>query len=273
MLHKKVDIWNGFPYDESPEPGFRPSLETFVHTGDKVRGAVVVVPGGGYEFTSEREGEPIASQFYAAGYHAFVLWYSVSPHRHPQPIRDLSRAMVLIREQAAQWHVDPDKIAVIGFSAGGHLAASLGVHWNKPWLSGDASLPEGMNQPNALILSYPVISSGTSAHRGSFLSLLGERASAEANRMMSLEKQVGAQVPPVFLWHTVADSLVPVENSLLFAGALREAGVSFELHLFPDGGHGLSLATAETGGEASGIDPHVAGWMRLCLEWLAERLR
>ena len=273
MLNRHIDIWQGYPYDETPEPGFRPSLETFVHTDDKVRPAVVVVPGGGYGFTSAREGEPIASQFYAAGHHAFVLWYSVSPHRHPQPIRDLSRAMVLIREHAATWHVDPDKIAVIGFSAGGHLAASLGVHWNKPWLAGGVGIPEGMNRPNALVLAYPVISSGPRAHRGSFQNLLGDRASAEAHRMMSLEKQAGSHVPPVFLWHTVADGLVPVENSLLFAGALREAGVPFELHLFPNGGHGLALATAETGSEEGGIDPHVAGWMRLCLEWLAECFR
>lgn len=271
MKYATVDIWKDLSYDESPSPGFRPKMDTWIHEGDKIRGAVLVLPGGGYAFTSDREADPIATRFFEAGHQAFVLWYSVAPHRHPQPIRDVSRAMALIRENATQWRVDPDRIAVIGFSAGAHLAASLGVHWNKPWLSGGPGIPENSNRPNALVLSYPVITTGPYAHRGSFENLLGEHASAEAQRMMSLEKQVGPHVPPTFLWHTFSDGAVPVENSLLFANALREAGVSFEMHIYPEGEHGLSLANAETAWEGRGVDAHVAGWMNLCTEWLATR--
>lgn len=268
MKNQRLDIWSGLPYDESPAPGFRPVLDTYVLDGAKMRGAVLVLPGGGYEFTSDREGEPIANQFTAAGFHAFVLWYSVSPHRHPQPIRDVSRALCLIRENASQWHIDPDKIAVAGFSAGGHLAASIGVHWNKPWLADVPGLVRNGNKPNALILSYPVITSGPLAHRGSFTNLLGSDPPASDLQMMSLEMQVGSQTPPAFLWHTFEDGAVPVENSLLFASALRQAGVPFEFHVYPEGGHGLSLATAETAWEGQGIDPHVGSWVRLCMEWL-----
>ena len=264
----KLDIWSGLPYDETPHPGFRPCLDTYILDGAKSRGAVLVLPGGGYGFTSEREGEPIAAQFAAEGFHAFVLWYSVAPHCHPQPLLDVSRALCVLREHAEEWHLDPEKIAVAGFSAGGHLAASIGVHWEKPWLSGIPGIRFEGNRPNALILSYPVISSGVHAHRGSFDNLLGKEAPDAALEMMSLEKQVGSHTPPAFLWHTFADGLVPVENSLLFASALRKAGVPFELHVFPDGGHGLSLATAETAWEGQGIDPHVGSWVNLCVEWL-----
>lgn len=265
-----LDIWSGLPYDESPAPGFRPVMDTYVLDGRKTRGAVLVLPGGGYGFTSEREGEPIANQFTAAGFHAFVLWYSVAPHSHPQPIRDVSRALCIIRENAVQWHVDPDKIAVAGFSAGGHLAASIGVHWDKPWLSGIQGLNRDGNKPNALILSYPVITSGPLGHRGSFENLLGQNPSESDLQMMSLEKQVGSQTPPTFLWHTFEDEAVPVENSLMFASALRQAGVPFEMHVYPEGRHGLSLASAETAWEGQGVDPHVGSWIRLCAEWLAK---
>lgn len=269
MICKKIDIWSGLPYDERPNPGFRPRLDVSLLDGEKTRGAVVVIPGGGYFFTSEREGEPIATQFSAAGFQTFVLWYSVAPHRHPQPLADLARAICLIRENAAQWHVDPDRIAVIGFSAGGHLAASLGVHWDKPWLAEIPGITASGARPNALMLSYPVITSGPHAHRGSFENLLGEHTPVDLLQLVSLETQVGAHTPPTFLWHTVADDLVPVENSLLFAQALQEAGVPFELHLYPDGNHGLALANEETAWLGAGIDPHVATWMKLCTEWLS----
>ena len=278
MICKRLDIWSdetetlqGSAYDESPEPGFRPTLDTYLLDGEKTRGAVLVVPGGGYGFTSDREGEPIALQFTGAGLHAFVLWYSVMPHRHPQPLADLARAMCVIRARAEDWRIDPDRIAVIGFSAGGHLAGSLGVHWNKPWLSDIQGIAASGAKPNALILSYPVITSGTHTHRGSFDNLLGETASEEMLALMSLEKQVGGHTPPVFLWHTFADGLVPVENSLMFAQSLRAAGVPFELHVFPDGEHGLSLATEETAVADMGADPHVSSWMGLCVAWLRER--
>ena len=272
MVCNRIDIWSGQPYDESPQPGFRPVLDTYLLDGAKKRGAVLVLPGGGYSFTSEREGEPIATRFAAAGYHAFVLWYSVAPHRHPQPVADVARALCVIREHAEAWNLDPDKIAVIGFSAGGHLASSIAVHWNKPWLACIPGIRTEWAKPNALLLSYPVISSGPFTHRGSFDCLLGEDAPEEALALMSSEKQVGGHVPPTFLWHTFADGLVPVENSLLFAQALRTAGVPFELHVFPDGFHGLSTVDAETC-TPDVVDPHVGGWMKLAVEWLDGRFR
>ncbi|HEX3046916.1 MAG TPA: alpha/beta hydrolase, partial [Bacillota bacterium] len=217
MINTKIELWPEGMYQRNNKEDFRPTLATYILDGDKSRGAVLICPGGGYGFVSEREGEPIALQFNAAGFQAFVLNYSVSPHRHPQPLLDVSRAMCLLRERAGSWKVDPKKIAVCGFSAGGHLAACLGVHWSKPYLQNAPGIMMGMNQPNALILSYPVISSREFAHRGSFENLLGEHADEDLLGEMSLERQVNPETPPVFIWHTYNDGLVPVENSLLFA--------------------------------------------------------
>lgn len=269
MIQTRIYLWEGLGiYDEGPN-GFQPTLETYILNGEQARGLVLICPGGGYQFTSPREAEAVAMQFTSAGWHAAVLWYSVAPHRHPQPLLDLSRAVCLIREQAADWQVDPQKIAVCGFSAGGHLTASLGVHWNKPYLSDTPGIQAGMNRPNALILAYPVITSGEFRHAGSFQNLLGENSEPALLEEMSLERQVSDHTPPTFLWHTVDDLSVPVENSLMFAQALRKHQVPFELHIYPEGAHGLSLATEETATPILPPDPHVAGWMRLCLEWLA----
>ncbi|NLJ75056.1 MAG: prolyl oligopeptidase family serine peptidase, partial [Firmicutes bacterium] len=145
---------------------------------------------------------------------------------------------------------------------GGHLAASLGVHWS--------TVGSEVNQPNALILCYPVITSGPFAHRGSFDALLGSNPTPEMLKEMSLEKQVNENTPPTFIWHTVADSVVPVENTLLFAQALQSYNIPFEMHIFPNGDHGLSLATAETDDGVRGIHPHIASWITWCIEWLEE---
>jgi len=231
------------------------TLTTYVLDGKRPRGAVLVLPGGAYRMTSDREAEPIALRFTAAGFHAFVLRYSVAPNRHPKPLQDAQKALDLIRSQSSEWNLDPAKVAVCGFSAGGHLAASLGVFGNP--------------RPDALILSYPVITSGPFAHQGSFENLLGQEAPAPVQAQLSLETQVTDKTPPTFLWHTYDDAAVPLENTLLFAGALRQAAVPFELHVFPKGRHGISLAEAETDFEdGGGIDAHVARWMGLCVEWL-----
>ena len=146
-----------------------------------------------------------------------------------------------IRENAAQYHVRPDAIAVCGFSAGGHLSASSGILWNEPVIAETLGIENRMARPDAMILSYPVITSGEHAHRGSFECLLGERANDAAwLERLSLERRVDGTTPPTFLWHTFADELVPVENALLLASALRRADVPFELHIFPEGIHGLS---------------------------------
>lgn len=299
MINKVIEIWNkpanssSDNYTDNSNSVFKPTLTTYILDGKtgaehstltnsaqgtsqngsadscRKRPAVLVLPGGGYAFTSPREAEPIALQFNAAGYHAFVLDYSVAPAKHPQPLLDAARAMCIIRENAEEWGIYSDKIAVCGFSAGGHLAASLGVHWDKKYLENVEGIEIGKNRPDALILCYPVITSGEYAHRGSFINLLGENPNSELLYEMSLENHVSEKTPTAFIWHTFTDASVPVENSLLFAQALREKNVPFELHIYPEGPHGLSLANEETAeGRPDYISPHIAGWMKLCKEWL-----
>lgn len=226
------------------------------------RGAVLICPGGGYAGLAPHEAEPIARRVNACGLHAFVVMYRVAPHRHPAPLRDAARALRIIRRNAEAWRVRPDRIAVCGFSAGGHLAASLGVHWDRDELRGGDELDGVSARPDALILGYPVISSEAGVHRGSFRNLLGPAPAPDLRRLMSLEHQVTAETPPTFLWHTADDAVVPVENSLVFARALRDHDVPFELHVYPHGAHGLGLA---------GDDEHVATWMDLCCGWLRGR--
>ena len=246
----------------------RPYLDTYILEG-KQRPLVLVLPGGGYGFTSEREAEPIAMQFNAAGFHAAVLHYSVHPVQHPMPLRDAAKAMCLLRQQAEEWNIAVAKIAVCGFSAGGHLAASLGVHGDKPYVTEASGVSFPENRPDALVLCYPVISSGIHGHQGSFQNLLGADASGELRQELSLEHHVTDTTPPTFLWHTGDDAAVPVENSLLFVEGLRKHGVPFELHVYPHGPHGFSLATTETDSGEMGSDPHVATWMALCVQWLS----
>ena len=271
MKHQTIQIWEGFHYDGKQE-GFSPRLDTYLPEGTKVRPAILVLPGGGYRTNSPREAEQIALQFNAAGFHAFVLWYSVYPNKHPQPLRDVARAITLIRQHAEEWLVDPQNIAVCGFSAGGHLAASSGTLWNSDFVKNVPGIDVKKTRPDALVLSYPVITSGSFAHQGSFESLLADEETGvldpELKKFLSLEERVAEDTPPTFLWHTFKDSSVPVENSLLFAKALRAHGVPFEMHIYPDGPHGLSLATAATADREEHINSHVASWMGLCVEWL-----
>lgn len=237
-------------------------LKCYILEGERQRPGVVICPGGGYGFLSPREDDAAALQFAAAGFHVFVLYYTVKPEDYRRPLLELAEAFRMVRSRAKEWNLIEDQISVCGFSAGGHLAASLGVHWHK------LDKPSA-SEPNALILSYPVITSGEFAHAGSITNLLGPEPSDERLFEMSLDKQVSSHTPPTFLWHTVADPVVPVENSLLFANALQENGCPFELHIYPNGPHGLSLAITETD-DGRGTDAHVATWMGLCIGWLKE---
>lgn len=235
------------------------------------RPLILICPGGGYSWTSDREAEKLAIQFMAMGYHAAVLRYSCAPAKYPAALLELASCMKLIREKAGEWHVDPDRIVVQGCSAGGHLAASLGVFWKKAFLAGELGIQEEdscMLKPNGMILCYPVITGGEFAHRGSFESLLGDREK-ELAELLSLEKQVTADTPRTFIWHTFEDGAVPVENSLLMVGALRRAGVPTEFHMYPRGGHGLSLANWLTeSADGGGVQEECAGWISLCRTWL-----
>ena len=157
MICKTIDLWGEFQYGNKGNDGFRPTLDTYILKGNKARAAVLICQGGAYSFTSPREAEPIAIKFNAAGFNAFVLNYSVAPNKHPQSLLDASRAMCIIRENSKEWNIDANKVAVCGFSAGGHLAANLAVHWEKEYLKNIPGIIAGNNNPNALILCYPVI--------------------------------------------------------------------------------------------------------------------
>lgn len=248
------------------------SRELWIHD----RPLILLCPGGGYEWTSDREAEVLALPFMSMGYHTAVLRYSCAPARFPTALLELAFSIKTIRENAAAWHVQPDHVFVLGCSAGGHLAASLGVMWDRPFLQEALGLSENQARilrPDGMILCYPVITSGEFAHKGSFQNLLGDRA-AELSEEVSLEKLVTKQTPPVFLWHTFTDPSVPVENALLFASALRKANVPTEFHMYCSGGHGLSLATDLTR-DASGGACHeaCASWISLVQTWLKEQCK
>lgn len=235
------------------------------------RPLILICPGGGYGATSDREAEPVAFQFLAMGYHAAILRYSCAPARFPTALLEAASAMVTIRKNAEEWNVQADKIIITGFSAGGHLAASLGMFWNEDFVAGELGLKEtehALARPDGMILGYPVITSGKSAHRGSFENLLGEREEELAEKV-SLEKQVSAKTPPAFIWHTFEDGSVPVENSLLLVSALREAEVSTEFHMFPRGCHGLSLANHLTeSADGRAIQKECTVWIDLAHTWI-----
>ncbi len=236
----------------------------------KLRPAVILCPGGGYRHLSPREAEPVAMQYLSMGCHAFVLRYSTAPARFPTALLELALLVSEVRAHAAEWGVDPDKIIVSGFSAGGHLACSLGAFWNREFVYEPLGVEMEAIRPNGMILCYPVISSGPCCHSGSFENLLGDDAGDEKKRMLvSLEHQVGSHTPKTFLWHTVTDQSVPVQNSLLLAEALVKHGVNLELHLYPTGCHGLALATEETtNGQERYLVPQCQSWITLVETWL-----
>ena len=232
------------------------------------RPLVLICPGGGYRFVSDREAEAVAMTFLGMGFHAAVLRYSVAPAVFPQALLEAAQSMKLLKEHAKEWHIDQEKIVIAGFSAGGHLAASLGVFWNREFLAKELQAESEMFRPAGMILSYPVIISGEHAHRDSFTALLGERYE-ELLEQVSLEKQVGEHTPQAFLWHTFTDDCVPVQNSLLFVEAMKKFEIPAELHIYPAGGHGLSLAdkmTVDAGGY--GIQKECQNWVSCVKVWL-----
>ena len=273
MIHKKIEIKArgmeavGYLYtyflDSSIE--MRP---------DEKRPVILMCPGGGYEMTSDREAEPMAMQFLAMGYHVAILRYSVCPVRYPAALLQVAESVLYLTEHADEYHIDPEKIVVQGCSAGGHLAANYGIAWNSPFLTklmGMENDPEQLCVAG-LLLCYPVITSGEKAHEESFRNLLGEQYE-EKKEELSLENQVTPDTPPTFLWHTATDETVPVENSLYFFQACLQQGVSAELHIYPVGGHGLSLANEETcRANGIGVQKECQSWIGLAQTWLEEIL-
>ena len=246
-----------------------PHLESI--TLNPERPLVLIIPGGAYAFCSDREAEAVAFKFLAEGIHAAVLRYSVAPNRYPAAALEAAWALQYCRSHARQWHVDPDAISVLGFSAGGHLAGTLGTCWRNPVFQ--KVLGNGVSwRPDSQILCYPVLSLGEFTHEGSRDNLLGTPSDPEnqldKKNQLSLETQVSPDTPPTFLWHTAEDGSVPVENSLMYAASCRRNGVPFELHIFERGGHGLSTCEEITSTEEEQIVPDNTSWIPLAVRFV-----
>ena len=235
---------------------------------DRLHPAVLILPGGGYEFTSDRENEPIALKFASEGICAFTLKYSCAPARFPQALCEALTSIKFIRENAENFFIDKNNISVCGFSAGGHLAASVGAFWNKPFVAEYIGEFGTSIKPDKLILCYPVIKNGAFSHGGSFQNLLGEDyQSEEMLELTSLEKQISSDTPPSFIWHTYEDGCVPVQNSLVFASELVAHDIPVELHIYRRGGHGLSLGNYV-------VDRNMAvGYKHDSSDWIAKAIR
>ncbi len=240
------------------------------------RPMVIVCPGGSYWMCSDREAEPIALEFLTRGFDAAVVRYSVAEHSsYPNSLVDVSKTMKIIREHAEEWHIDKNKIAVCGFSAGGHLASTVANLWNDPEVQQKAGCENNENKPNAAILIYPVITTGKYTHSDTAKQLLRDHPEEEHEALikkLSSELTVGPQTPPVFMAHTYMDDAVPVENVLLYAKALADNDIPFDLHIFQYGHHGLALANENTFNEPRYINKDFYKWMDLCCKWLLNNL-
>lgn len=245
-------------------------------TGNFKRGAIIVIPGGGYtEICSEREGEPIAMAFMSYGYNAFVLHYSVAPKKKfPAQLIEVSAAIKYIKDNAERFNIDTENIFVVGFSAGGHLAASLGTIWHKKEIYEALDMPFGYNKPKGIILGYPVITAfGSESPFSSFEALLCEKKTpVELLMQCSIEKNVDERSVPAFIMHTVNDELANVKNSLVLANAYTDNNIPYEMHIYPDAPHGIALGNkiTECGNEKYN-NAHIAEWIRLAAEW-AEKI-
>ncbi|OXM85306.1 alpha/beta hydrolase [Paenibacillus rigui] len=256
-------LWpNGTPNALGNAQEDMPTLVPYLVQSSEPAAAVIVCPGGGYVRRANHEGEPVALWLNSLGISAFVVHYRVAPYKHPNPLMDAQRAIRTVRNQARQWNVDPGRVGILGFSAGGHLASSAGVHFDQGRPDAEDPIERESSRPDLLVLCYPVISFGPDAHKGSQVNLLGEEADTSLLELMSTERQVTEETPPAFLWHTADDASVPVENSILFASALSRNKVPFELHVFESGRHGLGLAEDL---------PEVRAWTDVCANWLKKQ--
>lgn len=272
MEHKRIQLKEHFAF--LGEGGKNPTLDIYLpynmvemRRQNMKRPCMLICPGGGYGMCSERESEVVGVHFLPEGYNVFVLTYSVAPNRFPTQIREVAAAMELIYQNAESWHCDTEKIAVMGFSAGGHLAAHYSTMFDCKEVR--EVFPES-KAVNASVLCYPVINANErTAHMGSFLNLLGHQPETQAEEdYFSCDKHVRATTPPTFLWHTAEDKTVPVKNSILYANALAENGVPFELHIFPFGGHGLSTCDKHTIDDMTPIYEYNSAWLTDLKKWL-----
>jgi acetyl esterase/lipase len=257
-------LWpDGAPGALGTEAVDKPKITVYLAPADRATGAAVVVcPGGGYRVVAaDHEGKQIALWLNSLGVSAFVLQYRLGErYHHPVPLGDAQRAIRMVRGRAKEWRVDPARIGILGFSAGGHLASTAATHFDGGRPDAADPIDRESSRPDFAVLCYAVISlESPTAHVGSRTNLLGDPADPALVALLSNEKQVTARTPPTFLWHTADDTAVPVENSLLFFEALHKAGVPGELHVFPHGRHGLGLAPG---------DPAVSQWPKLCATWM-----
>ncbi|MDE3740871.1 alpha/beta hydrolase [Maribacter polysaccharolyticus] len=275
-LWPKDNVPNHIPFDEREIREYKdilyvrkvqePSLEVYLPSERNAIGtAMVIFPGGGYQVLAyDWEGSDIAKYLNGKGIAAMVVKYRLpsdvsQKEKYKVPLMDAQRAMRLVRSKAGDFHIDPKKIGIIGFSAGGHLAATLGTHFEDQVYAKMDDVDLLSARPDFMVLGYPVITFGEFAHSGSRKALLGDNPTAEMIDYFSNEKQVTVNTPPTFLFHATDDGAVPVENSLLFYKALKDKGVSATMHIYPKGGHGFSLALK---------DKLLRGWTERMFEWM-----
>ncbi|MGQ0636959.1 MAG: family 16 glycoside hydrolase [Planctomycetaceae bacterium] len=264
----KVELlWpQGAPGAIGAEDADQPTLSIWQPAADKANGcAVVICPGGGYQFLAvDHEGKQIAEWLNSLGVTAVMLKYRIAPrYKHPAPLDDLQRALRTVRARATEWKIDPHRVGVIGFSAGGHLASTAATHFDDGKPDATDPIEKLPCKPNFAILCYPVISLTTPyVHAGSRKNLLGNEPDEKLVQSLSNELQVTERTPPVFLFHTSEDKSVPPEHSVLFYLALRKANIPAELHIYEKGRHGVGLAQS---------DPVLATWPARCADWLKSR--
>lgn len=258
---ESIRLWpTTAPGAAGDEPADIPTLTPFIPRGQATGSAVIICPGGGYTHLADHEGRPVAEWLNSIGITAFVLKYRIGPkYHHPAPLLDAARAVRLVRSRAAEWKIDPRRIGVLGFSAGGHVASTIGTHFDAGQPDAADVIDRVSSRPDLLVLIYPVITMGEFTHAGSKNQLLGNNPAADLVKLLSNEEQVTKETPPAFLVHTQNDAAVPVENSLRFAEALRKVGVPFELHIYERGPHGFGLG---------GDDPILSTWPSRCAQWL-----
>ncbi|MEO6036278.1 MAG: alpha/beta hydrolase [Verrucomicrobiota bacterium] len=266
-----MPLWsNGAPGAMGTADKDIPTLTAYLPTPESATGAAMVIcPGGGYGGLAAHEGEAYALFLKDHGIAGFVLKYRLgsSGYRHPAMLQDVSRAIRTVRAKADEWRLDPKRIGVMGSSAGGHLASTVLTHFDSGKADAEDPIDRQSSRPDLGVLCYPVISMGEKGHAGSRKNLLGDNPSADLIKDLSNELQVTKETPPCFLFHTVEDSGVPVENSLIFASALRAAGVPFDLHIYEKGPHGMGLGfKVYSPYEPDKLHP----WTRDCIFWLKE---
>ena len=269
MIYETVDLYRHFRQYASPSEGAGTLTCYRTSVGEirpKLRPAVLVLPGGGYEFLSAREKEPIALKFLAAGFNVYVLAYSLAPVSYPAQLREAAMAIAYIRECAEEHGTDDERVAAIGFSAGGHLAGCISFLWDDPALMRRFGAECAKIRPDLCILSYPVVTADPQyRHAGSFDHFCAGIADQSA---YSLENSVRPSAPPCFIWATSDDSCVPVENSVRLYSALCRAGVPAEFHAFEHGAHGMSVCTRDVTEQMTRETEHVARWVDLSKEFL-----